>query len=80
MCYFYSALDQGRVGGLRKPIGERKSKRWLLRSRGAALKVKQVNARRGHLSAYVTLYLRALPLADSTWYVNYPLNPRYLPF
>jgi hypothetical protein len=51
-------------------IGERKGIRWLLPARGVALELKQVGVRPGQFTALVTLCLRALPLADSTWYVN----------
>jgi hypothetical protein len=51
-------------------MGERKGGRWLLPARGDALEVKQVGVRIGQFTALVTLCLRALPLADSTWYVN----------
>jgi hypothetical protein len=59
---------------LREPIGERKGRRWLLQARGVALEVKKVGVRRGEFIARVTLCLRALSLADLTWYVK-PLKP-----
>jgi hypothetical protein len=62
-------IREGWVGCASR-MGERKGRRWLLPARGAALEVKQVGVRRGHFTALVTLCLRVLPLADSTWYVN----------
>jgi hypothetical protein len=56
-------------------LGERKGKSWLLPARGVTLEVKNVGVHRGQFTALVTLCLRALPLAGSTWYAKLPLNP-----
>jgi hypothetical protein len=56
--------------GCASRLGERKGKMWMLPARGAVVEVIQMGVRRGRFIALVTLCLRALPSADSTWYVN----------
>jgi hypothetical protein len=71
-------IKEGWVGCASR-MGERKGRMWLLPTRGDALEVKQLGVRRGQFTALVTLCLRALLLADSTWYVNKPFNPNISP-
>jgi hypothetical protein len=56
--------------GCASRLDEREDKMWLPLIRGDALEVQLVGVGRRQYNAHVTLCLHALPLADSTWYVN----------